>query len=309
MTETQPRTTTDRPRILVPLQILEGESLPEGVPELLANAHVVLLGYHVLPDQTAPGQARMQFEERAMDRLDDFEEILLEAGATVDLRLVFTHESQKTLDRISDEEDCLAVLVPKATKPPEDVIVAVRGTVGSDRLARCVAGLFADSDVNVTLFHVATADESDEDAQTLLDAVADRIVDIGMDADAISTKAAPAGDASDAIAEVAGDYDAVVMGESDPSLITFVFGMRAEQIADQFLGPVLIVQRGSGADGDDSEGDAEEEGDEEETEAEEAAEEDAGGDNVDSEEGEEAQAAEVTEDGDEGAGETDEEHG
>jgi len=53
---------TDRPAVLVPIRVLEGESIPEGVPELLADAHVVLLGYHVVPDQTATGQARMQFE-------------------------------------------------------------------------------------------------------------------------------------------------------------------------------------------------------------------------------------------------------
>ncbi|MFW6384989.1 MAG: universal stress protein, partial [Halodesulfurarchaeum sp.] len=47
---------TDRPNVLVPIRVLEGESIPEGVPELLANAHVVLLGYHVVPDQTAAGQ-------------------------------------------------------------------------------------------------------------------------------------------------------------------------------------------------------------------------------------------------------------
>ena len=73
----------DRPSILVPIRVLEGESVPEGVPELLANAHVVLLGYHVIPDQTAPGQARMQFEDRGKARLDEYETIFADAGATI----------------------------------------------------------------------------------------------------------------------------------------------------------------------------------------------------------------------------------
>lgn len=33
------------------------------------------------------------------------------------------------------------------------------------------------------------------------------------------------------------------MGESDPGVVTFFFGMPAEQVADRFLGPVLVVQR------------------------------------------------------------------
>ena len=234
---------TDRPNVLVPIQILEGESIPEGVPELLANAHVVLLGYHVIPDQTAPGQARMQFEERASQRLDQFEEMFEEAGATVVTRLVFTHEAQTTIDRMIYEHDCIAALVPKATGPPEDVLVAVRGTVAVDRIARVVAGLFADTDVAVTLYHLAAEDETDEDVQTLLDDVADRLVELRMDERAIRTRIGRGKDPKQAIADAADEFDAIVMGESNPSIATFVFGMRGKQVAERFLGPVIVVQR------------------------------------------------------------------
>lgn len=236
---------TDAPSILVPIRVLEGESIPEGVPALLANAHVVLLGYHVVPEQTAPGQARMQFEDRATQQLDEYRTLFEDAGATVERRLVFTHDGQKTIDRTIAEEGCLAVLVPAATAPPEDVLVAVRGTVGVDRLARAVAGLFADTGVSVTLYHVADEAASDDDVRTLLDGVADRLTDLGMDASAIDTRIERDRDPLDAIVDVADAFDAVVMGESDPSLVTFVFGMPAEQLAERFLGPVLVVQRGS----------------------------------------------------------------
>ena len=241
---------TDRPSILVPIRVLEGESIPEGVPELLANAHVVLLGYHVIPEQTAPGQAQMQFEDRATQRLDEYETIFEDAGATVERQLVFTHDGQKTLDRMIAEHDCMAVLVPNATGPPEDVLVAVHGAVGVDRLARVVSGLFADADVSVTLYHVADEDETDDDVQTLLDGVADRLADLGMDASAIETRIERDEDSLDAIAEAAETFDAVVMGESDPSLTTFVFGMPADQVAGRFLGPVLVIQRESSTEGD-----------------------------------------------------------
>lgn len=234
---------TDRPTVLVPIRVLEGESLPEGTPELLTNARVVLLGYHVLPEQTATGQARMQFEDRATQRLDEFETILEDAGAVVETHLVFTHEEQQTIDRMIDEHDCLAVLVPKATSPPEDILVAIRGTVGVERIVRVVSELFAGIDVAVTLFHVADEDEIEEDAETLLDGIAARLTEEGIDAAAIDTQIARGRSPEDAINEVASEFDAVVMGESDPSLITFVFGMRAEQVAERFLGPVLIVQR------------------------------------------------------------------
>lgn len=233
----------DRPPILVPLRLLEGESIPEGVPELLENAHVVLLGYHVIPEQTAPGQARMQYEERAAERLDDFEAILQQAGATVERRLVFTHDGQKTIDRTIDEHGCWAVLVPNATGPVEEVLVAVRGTVGVDRLARVVAGVFGEADVGVTLYHVADDDETDDDSQTLLDGVADRMGALGLDPSDIETRVERERNPLAAIVDTAAAFDVVVMGESDPTLATFVFGMPADQVADRFLGPVFVVQR------------------------------------------------------------------
>lgn len=233
---------TERPTVLVPLKILEGEGVPEGTPELLSNAHVVLLGYHVVPEQTATGQAQMQFEERATKRLDEIEEMFSEAGASVERRLVFTHDGQKTIDRTIQEHDCMAVLVPNAAGPVEDVLVAVRGTVGLDRLARVVAGVFGGAGVSVTLYHVAEAAETDDDVQALLDGVRDRLRDLGVEAD-VETRVERGGDALDAIVEESGDFDAVVMGESDPSLATYVFGMPADQVADRFLGPVLVVQR------------------------------------------------------------------
>ncbi|WEL16237.1 Nucleotide-binding protein, UspA family [Halorhabdus sp. SVX81] len=234
-----------RPSVLVPIRVLEGESLPEGVPDLLSNAHVVLLGYHVIPGQTAPGQARMQFEDRALDRLEDFEQALSDAGATVDHRLVFTHDAQQTIDRQIAENDCLAALVPRALADLEDILVAVRGTVGIDRLAQVVAGLFADRDIDVTLYHVTGEDETDEDVDVLLDGLTDRLADEDVDPARIKTRVDRDVKPVDAIAELAEDYDCVVMGESDPTLSTFVFGMPADQVADRFLGPVLVVQRES----------------------------------------------------------------
>jgi len=234
---------TDRPSILVPLRVLEGESVPEGVPELLMNAHVVLLGYHVVPEQTAPGQARLQFEGGAMSRLDDYEAIFEDAGATVERRLVFTHDGQRTINRTINEHDCMAVLVPNATGEVDDVLVAIRGTVGIGRLARVVAGVFGAMDTSITLYHVAEAEETDEDIETLLNGMIDRLGELGVDGSRINTRVEREQGPLDAIVDAAETFDAVVMGETDPSLVTFVFGMPADQVANRFLGPVLVVQR------------------------------------------------------------------
>ena len=235
----------DRPTILVPLEVLEGESLPDGTSELLANAHVVLLGYHVLPEQTATEQAREQFGATARKKLREFADRLTTAGATTDIRLVFTHDEQTTINRIIYEHDCLAVLVPNSVETPESVLVAIRGRVGISRNTRLVAGLFAGTDVDVTLYHIIGADELEDDAETLMNGVQNELVERGMAPDAIDVRIENPTEQSaiDAITALGETHDAVVMGETDPSVTTFVFGMPSEQIAERFLGPVLVVQR------------------------------------------------------------------
>ena len=244
---------SERPTILVPVRVLEGESLPEGTAELLSKARVLLLGYHVVPEQTAPGQMRMQFETKAANRLEELEALLESAGATVETRLVFTRDGGKTIDRMVYEHDCLAVLDPASPGELDDVLVPIRGTIGLDRIARVVAGLFADTDVGVTLYHVVEDDESNEDARTLLEALVGRLADGGIDRGRITLTLRHGDGARDAITDDAGSFDVVVMGESDPSIATLVFGMAAEAVAERFLGPVFVVQRDRPTDADGAE--------------------------------------------------------
>lgn len=239
------RTGSDRPTVLVPLEVLEGETLPSGIPDLLANANVVLLGYHVLPEQTATEQARDQFGEKAMKKLNAYADTLSDAGATTETRLVFTHDEQTTIDRLIYEYECLAVLVPNSVEQLDSVLVAVRGTVGIGRNTRLVAGLFAGTDIDVTLYHILGEDETRDNAESLVGAVRDDLVDRGMDPDGIGTliESPTEQTAIDAIAGHGETHGAVIMGETDPSVTSFVFGMPAEQVAERFLGPVLVVQR------------------------------------------------------------------
>lgn len=98
-------------------------------------------------------------------------------------------------------------------------------------------------DADVTLYHVADEDTTDDDIQTLLGGMADRLAEFGMDPSTIETRIDRDQNPLDAIVDVADAFDTVVMGETDPSLSTFVFGMPADQVANRFLGPVFVVQR------------------------------------------------------------------
>ena len=67
--------------VLVPLAVLQGETLSEAAAELLSSVDIVLVGYHDVPDQTATEQARDAYEDRLRRRLDEHASLFDEGGA------------------------------------------------------------------------------------------------------------------------------------------------------------------------------------------------------------------------------------
>ena len=243
MNEAGEPSTHPKPTVLVPVAVHGEASLPGGTAALLANARVVVAGYYEVPEQTATEQAREQFGESAKTTLHELAATLADVGATVETRLVFTHEAATTIDRIVYEHDCLAVLVANHVERVDDVLLAVRGLVGLEQNAALVAGLFADRGVDVTVYHGRDADEPAADARGVVTETEWALRERGMKASTIETVIEQTNEPVAAIARQAADHDVVVMGETNPSVTTVVFGMPADRVAERFEGPVLVVQR------------------------------------------------------------------
>ncbi|MDF9744498.1 universal stress protein [Natrinema salsiterrestre] len=224
-------------RVLVPLAILEGESVSAGLTTLLAPLDVTVLGYHVLPEQTPPDQARLQYEERATDALVDLTAEFEAAGGRADHRLVFTHDREQTIDRVAAETGADAYAITGVTGPIDRLLVSLTGDVAVDRLCSFAAELVGDREIGVTLF-LATDDESG--GRESLEAAARSLSERGID---VETELAGDQPALEALVEAAIGHDAIVMGERAPSLRSLVFGEEAEQVAAESVGPVLVVRR------------------------------------------------------------------
>lgn len=98
---------------------------------------------------------------------------------------------------------------------------------------------------------VSEAETTDEAAVTEEGTELERTIGLtGGLAIGVGTAVTTAETPRQAIALAAADHDAVVMGESEPSLRSFRFGEPAEQVAAQSLGPVVLVRRPR--DGDES---------------------------------------------------------
>ena len=241
---------------LVPVAVLKGATLPDAVVSFLAPARVVVLGYHVLPEQTPTEQASMQFEERARAAVDDIAAAFVDAGGDPETRVVFTHDREQTLERVAAEVGATATLLPNPTAAVEEVLVPIRGAIDDDRLADLVATLANEAHQRVTLWGLA-AEGSTFDADAAVADAADRLRERGVSAGRIATETTTTDAPIRDIVERSADADVVVMGEGDESLLDLLFGDDAERVAEGAVAPVVVV-RGRDSDEERIEGSDEE---------------------------------------------------
>lgn len=230
------------PLVVVPVRVLEGDTLSEALVSFLAPARVVVVGYHVLPEQTPAEQASMQFEERARAAVDDIAAAFADAGGHPDTRVVFTHDRDVTIERVAAEVGATATLLPNPTGTVSEVLVPVRGAIDGDRLADLVGTLVADGPARVTLWGLSPEGSSFDAAAAVADA-ADRLRQRGVAAARIATETATSDAPIRDIVARSVDADVVVMGEGDDSLFGVLFGDDAERVAEGSVAPVLVVRK------------------------------------------------------------------
>jgi nucleotide-binding universal stress UspA family protein len=245
---------SDTRAVLVPVEILEGETVSPGLVNFLDGLAVHLLGYHVVPEQTPPGQARMSFEARAEEKLEDVADLFRDAGVDVVTRLVFTQDEKQTLERVADEEGCDVVVHVNPAPAVEDVLVPLFGDANAERVAEFLADLPA-ADVR---FHFLDLRRGEEDASRI-EAARTRLRELDVDYHRVTGESVQSSTPVDAILTHSEGYDAVVMAEPRPAVLELLFGEVEARIAAGFVGPVLVVRRdvvdAAGADETDATGD------------------------------------------------------
>ncbi|WP_256300809.1 universal stress protein [Haloarchaeobius salinus] len=227
------------PTVLIPVRVLEGQTIPEPLVDFLAPAKIVVLGYHVLPDQTPTEQGSMQFEDRAQEAVDAIAEAFRDAGRDIETRVVFTHNRDQTVERVAEEVGATAMLLPNPTGEVEDVLVAVRGKIDVARLVDLVAALLADDDGQVTLWGVKGGGYDAESAVQRADATLEQR---GFDPARITVETSDSETPIYDIVARTAEFDVVVMGEGGPPVLSALFGDDAERVAEGAAAPVLVVR-------------------------------------------------------------------
>lgn len=228
--------------VLVPVDVLSGQSVPVTVIEALASVPVLLLGYNEVPDQTSAGQAQQQFEGQIRAELSELRTTFESFGCAVSTRIAFTHDRFQTFERVAIEDDCSAIILLNPAPVLESMLVAIRSDVNVDHVTALVAAVLADTEITVTLLHVATSDEERATGESAIGSAAERLERRDIGAERIARTIAE-GPPTDAILDVATDHDLLVLGESRPSIRRRIFRDRAERIAKRSLDPVIVIRR------------------------------------------------------------------
>lgn len=224
-------------QVLVPVEVLEGGTLSQGVVDALGGFEVLLVGYHVVPEQTTPEQARDQFEDRAEERLDELEGVLEEAGADVESTMVFTHDREQTIERLREEHEPDAILHHQPSVEFDSVFTPLHPDFSTERVAGFVAEMLVGEDSKVYVrgygedgaararrFEGELEDQRVERAQTVYDAA---------DLEGYVS----------AVAEDADEHDIVVVQRSEEGLkqklADAAFGTVGERVAEASRRPVF----------------------------------------------------------------------
>ena len=223
--------------ILVPVDVSREEVPPLDILDLLRPIEVVLLGYFPVPDQAEPAFLKEEYGDVAGARLEAI------AGDRADLTevLVFTHDRDATIDRVAEQHGCDAVLAGGDTAAIDRVLVPLRGAANLDRIVGVVGDLLLASDATATLFHAVAEEADPEEGEALLRETVERLTDDGVDPDRLDWRLSD-GHPHAEIVGLSADYDLVILGETEPSLVERIIGDVLSGIIDEIEVPALIVR-------------------------------------------------------------------
>lgn len=235
----------DDPSVLVPVD-LSKEGWKNLEPfELLSSTDVVLLGLYPIKDQVSLAQAQEQLGEKANKRLRTLSEKFAGVGVETDNELVFSEDISDAIDRVAVEKDCNAILTWNQRMVFQRIGVLVKCEHGIDHVINATAWLMIDQDQEMDLVHFLEKGKDGavrEERKSVLESSLDYLRDRGIDSERLNLRLETVEDLRDAIIDAANEYDALIMGETEQTVASVIFGRLHELVQGESEGPVLVVR-------------------------------------------------------------------
>jgi nucleotide-binding universal stress UspA family protein len=233
----------DDPTILVPIDASDPQEPPLDLVDLLEPLRVVVLGYYPVPDQAAPDQIQQEYEDEAKAAMEPTVRMFAEQGTDVESVLVFTRDRVQSIDRVANEFDCDAVLVPGEVERLDRVLVSLKDETNMFRVLAVVGLLMEAGDPEVTLFHAESIEKGSAKSELYLRGATDWLRERGLDRERITWEE-PTEETQDSdLLDLAAEHDFVVTGEYEPGLRERVIGDMPNRIRNRTGRPVLVVRK------------------------------------------------------------------
>lgn len=233
----------DDPKLLIPIDASAPEEPPQALVDLLAPLQIVVLGHYPVPDQAAPHQLQETYEDEAKAAMEPVVRRFVEQGTDVESVLVFTRDHVTSIDRVANEHDCDAVLVPGSVGDLGNVLVSLKNEQNMFRVLEVVGLLLDETDPDVTLFHAESIEKGSAISELLLRGATDWLTERGLDRDRITWREPTAETQTTDLLDLADDHDFVIMGEEAPSLPERVLGDLPDRIHARTGRAVLVVRK------------------------------------------------------------------
>ena len=229
--------------VLIPIDAADPEELSAGLIATLAPVRIVLLGYYLVPNQSAPDQMRSDREDEATAAVADAVSEIDNQDANIESLVVFTHDKDETIDHAGAEHNVDAVLTPgEYPETLSRVLVPMRGDVNLEGILSFVIDVMRQSEVTAKLYNIAEADDEASRGELLLRGARDRLADSGVDPDRVTLQVDMGDSPADAIIAAAEAADLVVLGGAHPSLRDRILGGTTSRVIANVERPVLTVQ-------------------------------------------------------------------
>lgn len=230
---------TKMQRILVPVPVPGGTGLCKALRDLVKELEVIALGYCIVPKQTDTEQARDKFEAESQEELESLVASFADSPS-IRTRLVFTHDRNRTIGRVADEEECGMVLLPKPMEECRRILVMIRDAGHADRAMSTLRALAQNGNRKVTILHgVEEEERAGEHRDLLADAGRRMIEDSDRDLE-IEVKVVVSGDLRGKVEKEAKEHDLLLL-EAKESWADLISGGMVS-VSEKTDSPMLIVR-------------------------------------------------------------------
>lgn len=229
------------PKILLPVEFPNAELPPIDLFKAFRNLKLFVLGYRISPEQTHPEQSEEELDDETREEFENYLNDLSFSSIDTQSKLTYTADYTVLLQNFLEDEQVHALLIPKPMDEMNRILVPIyREDQINRRLATIVRELCNYSQAPVSLFFVVQKD-SEQNIDTLKAGGLKTFLQVGINKSDIKFNSVEVDNVEEAILQISGADDLVVLCESEDDKREKWFASIHENIRVQLESPLLLI--------------------------------------------------------------------